>query len=101
MTTNDNADTSDFKSLKEIFKPGDYVVCHVVEKDNDSRINIVCSLSPHDVNVNVNPGVLKVGSTLVCSVSSVEENIYAMETGMANVRAFLKKDDTDDRKYCK
>lgn len=46
---------------------------------------------PQEVNFGISASYLQVGYVLSCAVSSVEDNGFVMDTGIANIRgAFLK-----------
>lgn len=94
--------SNDYKRLDELYKPGDYLVCNVLQLLDDAKYICRCSISPSAVNVNVKINSLAVGCVLVCSVSSVEDHGFVMETGLHNVRAFLeRKHVLDDSNLCK
>ncbi|XP_063988283.1 protein RRP5 homolog [Diachasmimorpha longicaudata] len=86
----------DFKALSELYKRGDYVVCYVKSINAQSKHRVVLSLEPEMINQNLDPGKLKQGSKIVCSVNSVEDHGYAMDTGIQNLRGFLENKDVMD-----
>lgn len=93
---------NEFRTLPELYKPGDNVVCYIENIETDKKWRIDLSLDPELINQNMNNNYLKKGSRLVCTVSSIEETGYVLDTGISNVRAFMSfKDILNDEKYCK
>lgn len=93
---------SQYKPLTELYGIGEYVVCYIQTTQADGKWNIRLSLESHLINQNVDINYLVVGTRLVCSVSSVEDHGYIVDTGIPNVRAFISNKDVDaDTKYCK
>ncbi|KAJ9583610.1 hypothetical protein L9F63_022054, partial [Diploptera punctata] len=72
--------------LDDMFRIGQTVVTRVIEIGE--KINL--SLMPEIVQSEWSSRSLTVGSVIVAAVSSHEEMGYIMETGIKNVRAFLK-----------
>ena len=90
----------EFKSLPELYSPGDYVITYVKALDKDDRWRVSLSLESKLINQNLNPDLLSKGSKIVCTVGSVEDHGYVIETGIANTRAFLMKKDVDEESKC-
>lgn len=89
--TNSSEGTSEeFKHLTDLYQNGDYVVCYVMANDYSENF-VSLSMEPEQINANLNPSTLQKGSTVVCTVNSVEDHVYVMETGVKNIRAFLQK----------
>ena len=72
--------------LNEMFWVGQPVVTQVLEIGEKVKL----SMMPEAVQSDWSSRSLTVGSVIVAAVSSCEERGYIMETGIANVRAFLK-----------
>lgn len=96
---------NEFKPLPDLFKPGDYVTCYVKSttcvNDEDKW---VCSLSmePQLINQNIHTNYFAKGTKVVCAVESKEDYCYVIDTGIANVRAFIDTKNVDKGKqYCK
>ncbi|XP_070516056.1 rRNA biogenesis protein RRP5-like [Cardiocondyla obscurior] len=87
--------SSEFKPLSDLFKPGDYVTCYVKMLTNtvskNGKENFICDLSmePQLINQNVRANYLTKGAKLVCTVKSIEDHGYTVDTGITNVRAFI------------
>lgn len=93
---------SQYEPLTELYSVGEYVVCYVQSTQANGKWNIQLSLESHLINQNVDINYLVIGTRLVCSVSSVEDHGYIVDTGIPNVRAFISNKDVDaDKKYCK
>lgn len=91
----------EFKPLQELYKRGDYVVCYVKTVNAEDKHRVILSVEPEIINQNLDPGMLKKGSNLICSVSSVEDHGYVVDTGNKNLRGFLKTNDVKDgTTYC-
>ncbi|XP_064095181.1 protein RRP5 homolog [Macrobrachium nipponense] len=95
VTESDNVvgDQDEVFSLESLFKKGQYVVTKVesVEKaEHMHKVNLC--LIPQEVNFGVAASRLRKGVLLQCVVASIEDNGYAMETGISNVKvAFLNR----------
>lgn len=94
VTESNNADgDEEIFSLESLFKKGQYVVTKVesVEKaEHMHKVNLC--LMPQEVNFGVAASRLQKGVLLQCVVASIEDNGYAMETGISNVKvAFLNR----------
>lgn len=93
---------AEFKSLPELYTAGDYVVAYVKALGEDERWRVSLSLESSLVNQNLSANFLSKGSKIVCTVSSIEDHGYVIETGITNVRAFLSKKDVEgNTEYCK
>ncbi|XP_035743822.1 protein RRP5 homolog isoform X2 [Vespa mandarinia] len=91
---------SQYKPLTELYDIGEYIVCYIQSTQADGKWNIQLSLESHLINQNVDIKYLVIGTRLVCSVSSVEDHGYILDTGIPNVRAFISIKDIDaDKKY--
>jgi hypothetical protein len=79
--------------LDEIFHIGQAVVTRVIEINRSSEHNAKATLSlvPDVVHSDWSPRALISGSVVLAAVRSQEENGYVMDTGIKNVRAFLKR----------
>ncbi|EFN87453.1 Protein RRP5-like protein, partial [Harpegnathos saltator] len=92
--------SDEFKSLSELYNLGDYVVCYVKKIDSDGKWLYNLSLEPQLINQNVNNTNLVTGTKIVCTVKSIEDHGYVIDTGIANVRAFLaSKYVSEEKKY--
>lgn len=92
--TKDENTAEEFKSLPEMFKQGDYVVCYVKKMDAEEGISL--SLEPQLINQNLNPEYLAKNSKVSFAIHSVEDHGYVLETGSSNLRAFLSKKDVEN-----
>nr|KAF7435982.1 hypothetical protein H0235_004173 [Vespula pensylvanica] len=91
---------SQYEPLTELYSVGEYIVCYVQSTQANGKWNIQLSLESHLINQNVDINYLVIGTRLVCSVSSVEDHGYIVDTGIPNVRAFISNKDVDaDKKY--
>lgn len=86
----------EFKSLPELYKRGNYVACYVKRTNAGIKQRIELSLEPELINQSVDPAKLKKGSKIVCTISSIEEHGYVVETGITILRGFLSEKDIDD-----
>lgn len=79
--------------LNEIFHVGQAVVTRVIEINRSSEHNakVTLSLVPDVVHSDWSPRAVTSGSIVIAAVKSQEENGYVMDTGIKNVRAFLKR----------
>jgi hypothetical protein len=79
--------------LDEIFHIGQAVVTRVVEinRSSDYNAKVILSLVPDVVQSDWSPRSVTAGCVLIAAVKSEEENGYIMDTGIKNVRAFLKR----------
>lgn len=93
---------TEFKALSELYKPGDYVVCYVKSLSTTEKWRISLSLEPELLNRNLDPSGLHKGSKVVGSISSMEDHGYIVDTGLDNLRSFMKVKDIDNEvQYCK
>lgn len=74
-----------------MFTVGQIVYTKVLDKCNGDKDEILLSLLPSDVNSEISSGALVEGNTIQCAVEELEDHGYLMETGIANVKAFLPK----------
>lgn len=101
IETTDN-ELTEYKPLNELFKRGDYVVCYVKGVNPDDKNSVKLSLESGLINQNLDPGSLAKGSKIVCSVSSVEDHGYVVDTGIKTLRGFLAHEDVaENAKYRK
>ncbi|XP_043259264.1 protein RRP5 homolog isoform X2 [Colletes gigas] len=93
-----NDQSNEFRSLPELYSCGDYVVCYVKSIQSQEKWQIVLSLEPRLINQNLNISFLESGSKIVCTINSVEDHGYVVDTGLANVRAFISTKDNNNNK---
>jgi hypothetical protein len=89
--------------LEDIFHVGQAVVTRVVEINRSSEYNakVILSLVPDVAQSDWSPRSVTAGSVVIAAVKSQEENGYVMDTGIKNVRAFLKSPDAHNyQKTC-
>ncbi|XP_015588888.1 protein RRP5 homolog [Cephus cinctus] len=98
VVNSEDVENLDFKALPEIYKPGDYVVCSIKEVNLNEKWMVSLSFEPEMVNQNLDPAHLVKGSKLACSISSIEEHGYAVDTGINNLRGFLSLKDIEEGK---
>lgn len=90
-----------YKSLPQLYQPGDYIVCYVKSLNLKDKWRVSLSLEPELINQNLDRTRIVQRSKIVGSVSSVEEHGYVIDTGVANLRTFLSANDVDEEKqYC-
>jgi hypothetical protein len=79
--------------LDEIFHVGQAVVTRVIEINHSSEHNakVILSSVPDVVQSDWSPRAVTTGTVVIAAVKSQEENGYVMDTGIKNVRAFLKR----------
>ncbi|XP_015437456.1 PREDICTED: protein RRP5 homolog [Dufourea novaeangliae] len=80
---------NEFKSLPELYSRGDYVVCYVKSIHPQEKWQIILSLEPRLINQNLNVDFLSNGAKIVCTVSSIEDHGYVVDTGVTTVRGFI------------
>ncbi|XP_043469012.1 protein RRP5 homolog [Leptopilina heterotoma] len=87
---------SEFRTLAELFSPGDNVITYVKALGEENwRISL--SLEPNLINQNLSSSSITNKSKIICSISSVEDHGYVLDTGIPNCRGFLSKTDIEDR----
>ncbi|XP_076653211.1 ribosomal RNA Processing 5 [Halictus rubicundus] len=91
--------TSEFKPLPELYSRGDQVVCYVKNIQPQEKWQIVLSLEPKLINQNLNVEYLSNGSKVTCTISSIEDHGYVVDTGFTNVRGFIPTKDHINDKY--
>lgn len=97
-----NTQSSELKSLPDLYAPGDYVVCYVKSVNPDGKWLYTLSLEPQLINKNIDSSYLVKGMKIVCTIKSIEEHGYVIDTGIANVTAFIATKDVGKKKqYCK
>jgi hypothetical protein len=79
--------------LEDIFHVGQAVVTRVIEINRSSEYNakVILTLVPDVVQSDWSPRSVTAGCVIIAAVKSQEENGYIMDTGIKNVRAFLKR----------
>lgn len=95
---------SEYKSLPDLYKPGDYVTCYVklFQIDAENKWNLRLSMEPQLINQNIHTNYLLKGTKMVCTIKSIEDYGYTVDTGVANVRAFIAtKNIEKEKQYCK
>lgn len=80
---------NDFKPLPELYSCGDYIVCYVKSIQPQEKWQIVLSLDPRLINQNLDASYLDNGSKILCSITSIEDHGYVVDTGLTNIRAFI------------
>lgn len=94
--------SNEFKPLPDLYNLGDYVVCYVKKINLNEQWSCSLSLEPQLINQNIQNCYLVKGAKMVCTVKSREDHGYVMETGIANVRAFITTEKIDkEKQYCK
>lgn len=94
--------SNEFKPLPDLYNLGDYVVCYVKNINLKERWPYNLSLEPQLINQNIHNSYLVKGAKIVCTIKSIEDHGYVIDTGIANVRAFVATEDVDKGKqYCK
>ncbi|KAK0077894.1 hypothetical protein PV325_003328 [Microctonus aethiopoides] len=86
----------EFKPLNELYKHEDYLVCYVKSINPDAKHQITLSIEPELINQNLDPEKLQKGSKIACTISSIEDHGYVVDTGMKILRGFLSKNDIDN-----
>lgn len=100
-TSTDPTHLLEFQPISNLYNLGDYVVCYIKRKHSENN-KISVSLDPQLINQKVSSSFLAKGAKIVCTIMSVQENGYVIDTGMINVKAFLASENIDDGKsYCK
>ncbi|RLU17008.1 hypothetical protein DMN91_011077 [Ooceraea biroi] len=88
----------EFKPLSDLYSAGDYVVCYVKSANAEGKWLYNLSLEPQLVNRNIYNSHLVTDTKIACGIKSVEDHGYVVDTGVANVRAFLATEDVDKGK---
>lgn len=102
IQSNSNTYPDEFKPLPDLYKPGDYVTCYVTNINVEQKCFCNLSMEPQLINQNVCNNYLVKDTKVVCTVKSIEDHGYIIDTGITNVRAFLANEDVDKGKqYCK
>ncbi|XP_076167396.1 ribosomal RNA Processing 5 [Ptiloglossa arizonensis] len=99
LIKSEHGQSNEFKSLPELYSCGDYVVCYVKSIQPQEKWQIVLSLEPQLINQNLSISCLDSGSKIVCTVSSIEDHGYVVDTGLTNVRAFIPTKENSSEKY--
>ncbi|XP_029179011.1 protein RRP5 homolog [Nylanderia fulva] len=90
--------SNEFKALPDLYNPGDYVVCYVKSINVQGKWLYNLSLEPQLINQNIHSSSLVKNTTIVCTIKSIEDHGYVVDTGIANVRAFLATENVDKGK---
>jgi len=94
--------SNEFKPLPDLYNLGDYVVCYVKNINFGEKWLYSLSLEPQLINQNVHNNYLVKGTKVICTIKSIEDHGYVIDTGIANVRAFVATENVDKGKqYCK
>ncbi|XP_071873721.1 protein RRP5 homolog [Bombus fervidus] len=93
-----DSETNEFKSLPELYTYGDYVVCYVKAIQSQEILQIAISLEPSLINQSLDVAYLDIGSKIVCTISSIEDHGYLVDTGLINVRAFIPTKESGSEK---
>lgn len=102
LVKSQDSQTNEFKSLPELYTCGDYVVCYVKAIQSQERLQISISLEPNLINQSLDVNYLDSGSKIVCTISSIEDHGYVVDTGLINVRAFIPtKESGNEKCLCK
>lgn len=93
---------NEFKPWQDLYNFGDYVVCYVKGKSEKKKWLYNLSMEPQLINQNIHNSYLVKNAKIVCTIKSIEDHGYVVDTGIANVRAFLATENVDkEKKYCK
>ncbi|XP_011633635.1 protein RRP5 homolog [Pogonomyrmex barbatus] len=90
--------SNEFKTLPDLYKSGDYVVCYVKSINSEEKWFCSLSMEPQLINQNVYSNYLVKDTKIICSIKSIEDHGYVIDTGMVNVKAFLATEDIDKGK---
>lgn len=90
--------SNEFKPLPDLYKPGDYVTCYVKSINVEDKWFCGLSMEPQLINQNVHISYLAEDIKVICTVKSIEDHGYIVDTGIANVRAFVATGDIDKGK---
>nr|XP_034190633.1 protein RRP5 homolog isoform X1 [Osmia lignaria] len=97
LINTEDAQQNEFRSLPELYSCGDYVVCYVKSIQPQEKWQIALSLDPRLINQNVDVAYLEDGSRMLCTISSIEDHGYVVDTGLNNVRAFIPVPKNNDK----
>ncbi|XP_071873490.1 ribosomal RNA Processing 5 [Bombus fervidus] len=98
LVKSQDSQTNEFKSLPELYTHGDYVVCYVKAIQSQETLQISISLEPSLINQSLDVTYLDSGSKIVCTISSIEDHGYVVDTGLINVRAFIPTKESGNEK---
>ncbi|XP_036148690.1 protein RRP5 homolog isoform X2 [Monomorium pharaonis] len=87
--------SNEYKPLPDLFKSGDYVTCYVKGINVKDKWFCTLSMEPQLINQNVHSNYLAKDTKVTCTVKSIEDYGYVVDTGIANVRAFISTEDVD------
>ncbi|CAL1679383.1 unnamed protein product [Lasius platythorax] len=90
--------SNEFKPLPDLYNPGDYVVCYVKSINLQGKWLYNLSLEPQLINQNVHSSYLVQNAMIVCTIKSIEDHGYVVDTGISNIRAFLATENVDKGK---
>lgn len=98
LIRSEDSQTSEIKSLPELYSCGDYVICYIKTIQPQKKFQIGISLEPKLINQNLDIVHIANGSKIVCTINSIEDHGYIADTGLANVRAFIPIKESDNEK---
>lgn len=98
LVKSQDSQTNELKSLPELYTYGDYVVCYVKAIQPQETWQISISLEPSLINQSLDVTYLDSGSKIVCTISSIEDHGYVVDTGLINVRAFISTKESGNKK---
>jgi len=102
IINSNNVHPEEFKSLSDLYNTGDYVVCYVKSINPEGKWLYNLSLETHLINQNIYNNHLVSDTKIICSIKSIEDHGYVVDTGISNVRAFIATENVDKaKKYCK
>ncbi|KAF3424669.1 hypothetical protein E2986_04125 [Frieseomelitta varia] len=84
LIKSEDSQTSEIKSLPELYSCGDYVICYIKTIQPQEKFQIGISLEPKLINQNLNIVHLDNSSKIVCTINSIEDHGYIADTGLAN-----------------
>nr|XP_033337596.1 protein RRP5 homolog [Megalopta genalis] len=91
--------SNEFKPLSELYSPGEQIVCYIKGIQRQEKWQITLSLEPNLINQNLNAENLNNGSNIICTVSSIEDHGYVVDTGLTNARGFIPAKEHINKQY--
>ncbi|XP_078040689.1 ribosomal RNA Processing 5 [Augochlora pura] len=91
--------SSEFKPLSELYSTGEQIVCYIKSIQRQDKWQITLSLEPNLINQNLKANDLRNGSKIICTVSSIEDHGYVVDTGLTNARGFIPTKDHNNKQY--
>lgn len=102
LIKSENSQANEIKSLPELYSCGECVICYIKTIQPQEKFQIGISLEPKLINQNLDIIHLDNGSKIVCTINSIEDHGYIVDTGLTNVRAFIPTKESDNEKcLCK